>query len=157
MKKRATRLDLANALAKKSGISVNKANGFMLEIVRKAREELIVNGNDVELFGVCKLYRKNSEGESLVSTGSLVRGISKRLNFSFEEAIMLESELSSIILDLLRNDFKVVITGLASITVENSKIRCASSASLRGSNNMTPCRVSLDRLFKRCYEEGIVL
>lgn len=157
MIKRATRQDLAVALSTKTGVSVNKANNFLIELVEKVKYELYVCSNSVKLFGICKIYRKDGQETHTVSTGYLAHKFTKDTGISVNEALLLESEVASLILELLRNGFKVVVTGLVSFEVESGKIRCASSSSLRGLENTIPCRVSLDKMFRSVLKEGFVL
>lgn len=164
MVKRATRQDLAEALAQRTGVSVNKANIFLNELADKVKYELYYESNSVKLFGICKIYRKDREENQTVSTGYLAHKFKKETGISIVEALLLESEIASLILDLLRDGFKVVVTGLVSFEVDSNKenrgygtIKCASSSSLRGSENTIPCRVSLDKMFRSVLKKGFAL
>ena len=157
LKKRVTKLELASALSDRTGISVNKANLFLDELINRVKYELTINGNSVKLFGICNIYRMDGVNKRKVSTGYLSNLIGEEGLVSRQEALMLEAEMSDIISDLLKNGFRVVVTGLVSFEAKDGKVKCASSSSLRGSDCLIPCRVALDSLFRTMVKKGYVL
>lgn len=149
--KKVTRSALAEAISERLGISFHKANKYLIELADLVKYELYFNENAVRIFGICQLYRKDEPIKEIVSTGYVS---SKTKKTPPQEAIMIEKEVKDIVLSLLKNGYRVVITGLVFLEFIDGKLKCASSPSLRGSQNMTPCRVSLDKVFKKVLKEG---
>ena len=151
--KRATRSDLAKALSKRLGLSFNKANTYLLELVDLVKYEIYFKENSVLLFGICKLYRADGRESQKVSTGYLSSKFSK---LSEIEASTIEKELGDVIKTLLSKGYKVVLTGLVSLEYKDGKLSCSSSSSLRGSDNVISCRAGIDKVFKALVKKGVL-
>lgn len=150
MEKRVTRKELAVALSKRLGLSVNMCNSYLLDLIIYVNSS-IYDGDSVKLFGICKMYRKDGKEFNNITTAFLSNNFKDT-----QKALAMENELSRLILDFLNSGFRVVLTGLVSFKKEGDKIKCASSSTLRG-DRACPVRVSLDKNFKEYSKMSEVL